>query len=333
MNSSRFIKRLRAIQFMLPPLTGYTDYPYRIILAAFNPPFLTTEMINARALIHKNPRTLQMIQRVSQPIIQGVQLLGKEPTSMAQAAKIIEELGFDYIDINMGCTIKKVTSRGEGVALMNDEQAACATVTAVSHAVDLPVTVKLRIGSSKKSINVSTLSQKLVDAGAIALTVHGRTGEKKFTAHVDLSTIKEVVRCVSAPIIANGGIFNGHDAQHMLHYTGAAAVMPGRGLIGNPWLVSELTYALSGKTFSSPTIEEKKKICLNHTEALCNHYGERTGIIHMRKILPKYFPQLLYLKNLKHDVNAISTIGDTRMILNRIIERDTQWCYVQNKSE
>ena len=109
---------------MLPPLTGFTDYPYRTILAEFNPPFLTTEMVNARALLHQNPRTLQMIKRVTGPLVQGVQILGKDPTSMAQAAKMVEDLGFDYVDINMGCTIKKVTSRGEGVALMNDEQRA-----------------------------------------------------------------------------------------------------------------------------------------------------------------------------------------------------------------
>ncbi len=312
---------------MLPPLTGFTDYPYRVILADFNPPFLTTEMVNAGALLHQNPRTLQMIKRVSRPLVQGVQLLGKDPTSMAKAAKMVVDLGFDYVDINMGCTIKKVTSRGEGVALMNDEQRACDVVKAVSNAVDLPVTVKLRIGSSKKAITASALSQKLVAAGAVALTIHGRTGEKKFSSSIDLSTISDVVQRVSVPVIANGGIFTGKDAKIVLNQTGAAAVMPGRGLMGNPWLVSEICCAFSGEEFPLPTLKEKKKICTKHAKELCDHYGERRGILHMRKILPKYFPSTLYLKELKHDVQHITTKSDIELTLERIKERDLQWCY------
>jgi tRNA-dihydrouridine synthase B len=330
MKPSLFVKRLRETRLMLPPLTGFTDYPYRTILAEFNPPFLTTEMVNARALLHQNPRTVQMIKRVTGSLVQGVQILGKDPASMAQAAKMVENLGFDYVDINMGCTIKKVTSRGEGVALMNDEQRACDVVKAVSDAVDLPVTVKLRIGSSKKAITALSLSQKLVAAGAVALTVHGRTGEKKFSSPIDLSTISDVVKRVSVPVIANGGIFTGEDAKTVLIQTGAAAVMPGRGLMGNPWLVSEICCAFSGKAFSLPTLKEKKKICAKHAQELCNHYGERRGVLHMRKILPKYFPSTLYLKELKHDVQHITTKSDIEMILERIKERDLQWCYIGN---
>jgi tRNA-dihydrouridine synthase B len=249
---------------------------------------------------------------------------------MAQAAKMVEDLGFDYVDINMGCTIKKVTSRGEGVALMNDEQRACAIVKSVSDAVDLPVTVKLRIGSSKKAITALSLSQKLVTAGAVALTVHGRTGEKKFSSPIDLSTISDVVKRVSVPVIANGGIFTGEDAETVLIQTGAAAVMPGRGLMGNPWLVSEICCALSGRSFTQPTLQEKKEICTKHAQELCNHYGERRGVLHMRKILPKYFPSTLNLKELKHDVQRVTTKSDIEMILERIKERDLQWRYVKN---
>lgn len=329
MKSSLFVKRLREKKLMLPPLTGFTDYPYRTILADFNPPFLTTEMVNARALLHQNPRTIEMIKRVSGSYIQGVQLLGKDPASMAKAAKMVENLGFDYVDINMGCTIPKVTSRGEGVSLMNDERGACDVVEAVSNAVNLPVTVKLRIGPSKKSVTVYSLSQKLVDNGAVALTVHGRTGEKKFSSPIDLSTISNVVQCVSVPVIANGGIFTGKDAKIVFNKTGAAAVMPGRGLVGNPWLVSEILCTISGKSYSFPKLHEKKKICLKHALGLCNHYGERRGILHMRKILPKYFPSTLYLKELKNDVRYASTKSDITMILERIKEHNSQCCYVK----
>ncbi|OGS40384.1 MAG: hypothetical protein A3K77_02035 [Euryarchaeota archaeon RBG_13_31_8] len=330
MKPSLFLKRLRETKFMLPPLTGYTDYPYRKILADFSPPFLTTEMINARALLHKNPRTIQMIKRVPGQHVQGVQVLGKDPESMAKAAKMVQDLGFDYVDINMGCTIAKITTRGEGVSLMSDEKSACAVVSAVVKAVNLPVTVKLRIGISKKSINVLSLSKKLVDNGADALTVHGRTGEKKFSSDIDLSVISDVVRYVSAPIIANGGIFSGNDAKFVLCKTGAAAVMPGRKLIGNPWLINEIRCAVSGGSFLPPTLIEKKRICIKHTQEICDHYGERRGIIHMRKILPKYFSSTLFIKELKHDVQHMKDKNDISMILGRIIERDSLWCYLRN---
>jgi nifR3 family TIM-barrel protein len=273
-----------------------------------------------------------MIKRVSGQHIQGVQILGKDPVVMAKAAKIVQDLGFDYIDINMGCTIAKVTSRGEGVSLMKDEQSACAIVNAIVKAVDLPVTVKLRIGISKKAINVSSLSKKLVDAGADALTVHGRTGEKKFSSNIDLSAIGDVVRHVSAPVIANGGIFSGEDAKNVLYKTEAAAVMPGRGLIGNPWLVTEICYAISGRSFLPPNLKEKKKICIKHAEEQCDHYGERRGILRMRKILPKYFSSTLFLKELKYDVQHMKDKSDISMILGRVIERNSQWCYRRNNS-
>ena len=331
MKPALFVKRLREKKLMLPPLTGFTDYPYRKILSNFDPPFLTTEMINARALLHQNPRTIQMIKPIHGQIFQGVQILGKDPISMAKAAKMVQDLGFDYIDINMGCTIPKVTSRGEGVALMKDEKGACAVVGAVAGAVNLPVTVKLRIGPSKKVINVPTLSEKLVDAGAVAITVHGRTGEKKFASNIDLSTISNVVKGVSAPIVANGGIFRGEDAKAVLSKTGAAAVMPGRGLIGNPWLVTEISCALLGKSFSVPALKEKKKVCLRHTKELCKHYGERRGILHMRKILPKYFPSTLYLKEMKNDVQRITNRSDVDEVLERIKENGSRWSYGEKK--
>jgi len=330
MKPSLFLKNLHESKIMLPPLTGFTDYPYRKILADFYPPFITTEMINARALLQKNPRTFQMIKRVSGQHAQGVQLLGKDPGCMAKAAKMIQDLGFDYIDINMGCTKAKITTRGEGVALMNDEQRACAVVNSVVNAVDLPITVKLRIGISKKSINVLSLSKKLVDNGCDALTIHGRTGEKKFSSNIDLSAISDVVRHVSVPIIANGGIFSGENAKNVLYKTGATAVMPGRGLIGNPWLITEIRCAVSGRPFLPPTLEEKKKICLKHTQELCDYYGERTGILHMRKILPKYFSSTLFIKNLKYDVQQMKDKIDVSMILERVIEHDSQWCYIRN---
>ncbi|MEM4258184.1 MAG: tRNA dihydrouridine synthase DusB [Candidatus Thermoplasmatota archaeon] len=318
MRDSVFHKRLQTTHLMLPPLTGYTDYPYRVILSDFHPPFLMTEMINAQALVKNNKRTLHMIQKTPGTHLHGVQLLGRDPKIMADAAHVLQDQGFDYIDINMGCTVKKVTSRGEGVALMAHEQQAYAVVRTVTNTVDLPVTVKLRLGITKNNITIHSLAQKLEDAGAAAITIHARSGEKKFATTPDYTSINNVVEKVSIPVIANGGIFTGADAEYVLKYTRACAVMPGRGLIGNPWIIPEILNAIEQKPYRPPTFQDKKKICLWHLQELCDYYGERRGVLHMRKILPKYFSSIANLKNLKQDVLRAETEPDIAFLLEYI---------------
>lgn len=327
MKPSVFIKILRENQLLLPPLSGYTDYPFRVILAGFQPPFLTTEMANARAILQNNWRTLQILTIAKGRHYNGVQLVGSIPEYIQKAAVIIQDHGFDYIDINMGCTARKVASRGEGISLMKQEQRAYDIVKAVSDAVDLPVTCKLRLGASKKTINVLSLSEKLVDAGAVALTVHGRSGEKKFGVPLDLDIIRKTVQAVSVPVIANGGIYTGTDALEMIQKTGAAAVMPGRGLLGNPWLVPEIQAVLSGQDFMSPALQKRKEVCLRHLELLVDFYGERRAILRMRSILPHYFSKCMFLKELKKDVVQANTAKDVTLLLERICENKTYLVY------
>jgi tRNA-dihydrouridine synthase B len=318
MKSSLFIKILREKKLLLPPLSGYTDYPFRVILARFKPPFIITEMANARAIVQRNRRTLQILKIAEGSHYNGVQLIGSIPEYMGKAAEIVEQLGFDYIDINMGCTARKVACRGEGVSLMKHEACACEIVTAIANAVELPVTCKLRLGASKQSINVMSLSQKLIDSGAVALTIHGRSGEKKFGLPVDPYIIKETVKTVSVPVIVNGGIYNGFDAQQMIQATGAAAVMPGRGLLGNPWIVPEILNILSKNSFTPPTLQQKKDICLKHLHLLVEFYGERRAILKMRSILPHYFSSCLFLKELKKDIQQMIDSKEISILLERI---------------
>jgi tRNA-dihydrouridine synthase B len=318
MKSSHFIKILREKHLLLPPLSGYTDYPYRVILADFNPPFIITEMANARAIVQKNRRTMHILKIAEGKQHNGVQLVGSSVEYMRKAAEIVEDLGFDYLDINMGCTARKVASRGEGVSLMKNEMRACEIVTAVTDAVDVPVTCKLRLGTSKQSINVVSLSQKLIDAGAISLTIHGRSGEKKFGSRVDLDIIKKTATTLSAPITANGGIYTGLDAQRILKETGAAAVMPGRGLLGNPWIVPEILSILSKHSFTPPTLQQKKDICLKHLHLLVEFYGERRAVLKMRSILPHYFSSCLFLKDLKKDMQQITDANHIPVLIEKI---------------
>jgi tRNA-dihydrouridine synthase B len=331
MRTSQFLRILREKKLLLPPLSGYTDYPFRVILASFDAPFIITEMANARAIVQKNWRTKQILQMVEGPQYNGVQLVGGIPEYMRKAAEIIQRLGFDYIDINMGCTARKVSSRGEGISLMKDEKRACAIVDAVSHAVDLPITCKLRLGVSKQSLNVLSLSQKVVDAGAVAVTIHGRSGEKKFGTPLDLAFIREAAASLSAPVIANGGIYSGVDAKTMLQKTGATAVMPGRGLLGNPWLVPEILNQVSNHPYRPPNVEEKKEICLQHLALLIEFYGERRAILKMRSILPHYFSTCMFIKNLKNDVQRLSTPSEVTHLLKRISTTGINMIYTPEK--
>ena len=322
MKKSEFTKVLCEKRLLLPPLSGFTDYPYRQILAKFNPPFIITEMVNARAVIEKNKKTLQMLEKTKGNHFKGAQLVGKDPDVMAKAAVIIERLGFDYVDINMGCTVKKVVLKGQGVALMKDETLACNIVETVSNTVDIPIIVKMRAGFSEKSINVVSLSQKLEKSGASAITIHGRSGERKFGLKIDYDIIRAASVAVSVPIVANGGVFSGEDAKNILQKTNASAVMPGRGIIGNPWIINDILSTFEGDSISHPTLDEKKKIVLEHATNLCNFYGEKSGIIKMRKIFPRYFTSCMYLNCLKADVKEVSTRSEVELLLSEIKEKD-----------
>jgi len=327
MDKTLFTDLLQKKKLMLPPLSGYTDYPYRILLSQFDPPFITTEMVNARAVIENSASTFQRLQKEPGSHARGVQLLGKNPEYMAKAALIIQQLGFDYLDINMGCTVRKVVTKGEGISLMKNEDLAQKIVQTVVEAVDIPVTVKLRAGVSKDSITVVSLSQKIQDAGASAITVHGRTGEKKFYPTMNLDVIENVVKSVDIPVIANGGIFSFHDAWHAVVSTGAVAVMPGRGLIGNPWLITEIIHGFSKKPFSSPSLQERKDMCMKHVTNTCTYYGERNGVCKMRKIVARYFPLARHLKDLKNDMQQAKSIEDVIGIVHTISEMDDVLIY------
>ncbi len=167
-------------------------------------------------------------------------------------------------------------------------------------------------------MTIDSLSQKLENAGATALTIHARSGEKKFAQSPEYSIIKKVLQKITIPVVANGGVFTGKDAENILQQTGASAVMPGRGLIGNPWIIPEILSVFSKKAFIPPTLPEKKKICLRHLQKICEYYGERRGVLHMRKILPKYFSSITNLKNLKYDVLRATTRQDIIGLLEQI---------------
>lgn len=319
---SGFVDRLKESRLLLPPLADYTDYPYRRILAEFDPPFMCTEMISPEALVRENQRTMEMVKMVEGNHLNGVQLVGSDVESMRNGAIMVEAMGYDYIDINMGCTVKTITRTGAGLALMSDEDRAVSVTSAVVDTVDIPVTCKMRMGLTLETKNAESLSRKLVNEGISAITIHGRTGEKKFGLAVDLDGIKKVVDRIDVPVIANGGINSGDEAVNLLDATRATAVMPGRGLIGNPWLVNGIRSSLNGTKSPSPGLDEKKEVVMRHLSYLCDFYGERTGVILMRRLLGKYFSGCRNASQLKLDGQKTGTIKDVEALVERITDVD-----------
>ena len=316
-----FQKELSQKRFILPPLSGYTDYPYRCILSLFHPPFICTEMVNATALVNGNKKTLDMLTMEPGDHLKGVQLVGNNPQQMSEAASIIESLGFDFIDVNMGCTVKKVVNKGQGVALMKDEALASSIVESICSSVDIPVTVKIRTGISQSKKNAVNLSKKLEKSGVYGITVHGRSGERKFGITVDYDIIKKIAASIDIPVIANGGI-NHKNALDILNYTGACAIMPGRNLIGNPWLVDQLKTVNNNFEVSIPKLTDRKDIVEKHLQRQCRFYGEYNGVRQFRSILPKYFRYCHQLNKLKDDSKQCQRIDDVKMILQRLSETD-----------
>jgi tRNA-dihydrouridine synthase B len=284
-------------------------------------------MACAKAIVHDNNKTKKILKIVDGDHLNGVQLFGSEPNTMKKAAVICQDMGFDYVDINMGCTIRKVVLKKAGIYLMSDYKKAFEIVSAIKESIDIPLTCKIRLGPNKDNINSIDFSKGLCDSGVSAITIHGRTGEKKFGMEVDYESIADIVKEIKIPIIANGGIFNCNDAKKVLDITKAFAVMPGRGLIGNPWLVEEICSFFTNRSFQSPNLDFRKDVCLKHLKYLCEFYGKRCGIIKMRRILPEYFQGCMNLKYLKNDTKKLFDSEDIYRNLGRIIEYENGFLY------
>ncbi|TFH13187.1 tRNA dihydrouridine synthase DusB [Candidatus Bathyarchaeota archaeon] len=320
MSSTGFNRRLRAEKLLLPPLAGYTDYPFRRILAEHGAPFMCTQMLSSEAVVRRSPRTLKMLEKPDGGHLHGAQLFGDDAVSMASAAVSLEALGFDYVDINMGCAVKAVISNGAGVSLMGDLEKAYRVAATVVEAVSIPVTCKIRLGESRREQNALELSGRLVDAGVSAITVHGRSGEKKFGEPVNYDAIREIVESVDVPVVGNGGVYTGFDALEMVRLTGVDAVMPGRGLIGNPWIIEEIRCAFNGESFAAPSLDERKTVCRRHLGYLVDYVGEKDGVVTMRRVLPRYFSGAVHATDLREFVVNISSVGGMLSVLDRLVE-------------
>ena len=270
--------------FLLAPMSGVTDYPYREIVKKFKPGLVFSEMIASRALLAQNAKTMKMIKKTDN-YLSAVQIAGCDPEVMVEASKICEDNGADIIDINMGCPVKKVVNGFAGSALMKDEILATKILESVSNSVKVPVTLKMRKGWDDNSLNAPKIAKIAENSGIKMITIHGRTRCQMYKGKSDWKFVKNVKSNVKIPVLVNGDITNKENLKQALKDSKADGVMIGRGSYGRPWIFEELC---SNKKKFKINNNLKKQIILNHLQLSLDHYGKDIGLKSFRKHLGWY---------------------------------------------
>ena len=274
-----------AYPVFLAPMAGVTDTPYRILAREMGCPLVYSEMVSDKGINYRNEHTLNMLKTEPEERPMAMQLFGAESDSVAKAAEYVASLGCaDILDFNMGCPAPKVVKNHEGSAMLKNPENAYRVLKALVGAVDMPVTVKLRIGWDKDSINIMEMAQLAQEAGVAAIAIHGRTREQFYRDQADWQIIGRVRESLRIPVIANGDVRNVQDMIKIRQVTGCEAVMVGRAAQGNPWIFRQLTeYLRSGAVLPGPTMDERKEVIIRHLDMLLKFKGDYIGPREMRK--------------------------------------------------
>lgn len=294
--------------FVLAPMAGVTDMPFRTLCKEQGAGLICMEMISAKAISFHNKNTIALmkIDPCEHPV--SMQLFGSEPELMAEVAKSIEDKDFDILDINMGCPVPKVVNNGEGSALLKNPELIVQIIKSVSSAIQKPVTVKVRIGFENAPVDIVEIARRAEDAGAAAIAVHGRTRQQYYSGTADWDIIRQVKEAVSIPVIGNGDVDSPLKAEALLKQTGCDGVMIGRAVRGNPWIFREMNhYFQTGELLPRPSSEEIREMILRHARAQIALKGEFTGIREMRKHVAWYTAGMRHSAGLRRASNTIES--------------------------
>lgn len=308
----------------LAPMAGVADRAMREICIKYGAGFTVGELTSSKGVSLGDKKSFKLLTCSDNEKPCASQLFGREPETMAIAAKKALEFNPDFIDINMGCPAPKVSGNLCGSALMRDLPLAEKIVKAVVDSVEIPVTVKMRTGWDSDNITAVELAKRCENAGAKMITVHGRTRVQMYAPGIDYKTIKEVKKAVKIPVVANGDISDGKSAKHMYETTECDYVMVGRAAQGNPFVFEEINSYMSGKDYTPPSLEEKFKVLLKQIELMSKYKDEHIAILESRKHTAWYMTGLRGAANIRRMCGEISSLADIKRIIEFALEQNKE---------
>lgn len=309
--------------YILAPMAGVTDLPFRLLCKEQGAGLLCMEMVSAKAIQYNNKNTKALLEIHPEELPVSLQLFGSDPDVISEIAKRIEELPFSILDINMGCPVPKIVKNGEGSALMKNPKLVYEIVRKTARAIQKPVTVKIRKGFDDTCINAVEIAKIIEDAGGKAVAVHGRTREQYYSGKADWDIIRQVKEAVSIPVIGNGDVVSGESAIAIQKETGCDGVMIGRGAQGNPWIFSELLeYERTGKMPLRPSVEAIKKMMIRHAQLQMQYKGEYLGIREMRNHVSWYTSGLPNSAKLRDEINRVESYEELEQLLEERLKEE-----------
>ena len=308
----------------LGPMAGVTDWAFREICAELGAGVMVTEMVSSRALVYKDKKSAALLKR-NNGCLCAAQIFGNDPAIMAEGARLALEIsGCDFLDINMGCPMPKIANSGDGSGLMRTPELAGQIVRAVADAVDVPVTVKCRLGWDKGSINVLEFTKRMEDSGASLVTVHGRTRSQLYSGVADWDYIRKVKEQLSIPVIANGDVVDAESALRCLKWTGADGLMIGRATFGDPWIFTQVKAAMEGKEVPQrPALAQRVDTAVRQFEMAFQDKGEKIACLEARKHFAWYLRGVAHSSYYKEKISYIATMEDIYRIAEGI-KKDLQ---------